>query len=122
MARFGELEAVVMDKLWSATEPLAVRTVLELLQQERTIAYTTVMTVMERLFQKGLLTRVEAGKAFLYSPARSRAEHTAALMADALTDSQDSAATLVRFVERVSAAEARQLLQALSQRGSSTGG
>ena len=122
MARFGELEAVVMDKLWSATEPLAVRTVLELLQQERTIAYTTVMTVMERLFQKGLLTRVEAGKAFLYSPARSRAEHTAALMADALTDSQDSAATLVRFVEKVSAAEARQLLQALSQRGSSTGG
>ncbi len=116
VAKFGELEAAVMDHLWSADGPVSVRAMLGLLQKHRAIAYTTVMTVMERLFRKGLLTRVEAGKAYLYSPTRSRADHTAALMADALSDSRDPGATLVRFVERVSAGDAEKLLKALSER------
>lgn len=117
MSRFGELEATVMDRMWDASAPRSVRDVLEELQQERSLAYTTVMTVMERLYRKGLLTRVADGRAYLYSPAQSRADYTAGLMAEALAHSTDPAATLVHFVERVSAREAKQLLKALSERG-----
>ncbi len=116
MSKFGELEAAVMDRMWSAGTPRSVRALMEELLGERTIAYTTVMTVMERLFRKGMLTRVEVGRAFLYSPAQSRADYTGGLMADTLAASTDTAATLVRFAERVSHAEAAQLIQALADR------
>jgi predicted transcriptional regulator len=116
VSKFGELEATVMDLLWDAGAPRSVRDVLEALQQERTIAYTTVMTVMERLFRKHMLTRAESGRAFLYSPAQSRADYAAGIMADTLAGSTDKRATLVHFADRVSPREAKQLLQALSDR------
>jgi predicted transcriptional regulator len=117
VSKFGELEATVMDRMWSADEPRSVRDILEDLQRGRSIAYTTVMTVMERLFRKGMLTRVEQGRAFLYSPAQSRADYTAGVMAQTLANATDKAATLVHFADRVSATEARQLIKALSDRG-----
>ena len=122
MSKFGELEATVMDRMWNAQEPRSVRDIMEDLQRERSIAYTTVMTVMERLFRKGMLTRVEEGRAYLYSPAESRADYTAGLMAEALANTTDKAATLVHFAERVSAREAKQLLKALSARTTRRGG
>jgi predicted transcriptional regulator len=121
VSRFGELEAAVMDRLWAAGSPRSVRDVLEELQQGRTIAYTTVMTVMERLFRKDMLTRVADGRAFLYSPTQSRADYTAGVMADTLAGSTDKLATLVHFAERVSPREAKQLLQALSDRSARRG-
>jgi predicted transcriptional regulator len=121
VSRFGELEATVMDHLWAADAPRSVREVLEELQPERTIAYTTVMTVMERLFRKQMLTRVPDGRAFLYSPAQSRADYTAGVMADTLASSTDKLATLVHFADRVSPREAKQLLQALSDRNARRG-
>ena len=122
MSKFGELEATVMDRMWNADAPRSVRAVMEELQRERTIAYTTVMTVMERLFRKGMLNRVEEGRAYLYSPSRSRADYTAGLMAEALSHSRDTAATLVHFADRVSAREAKQLIKALSARSTRRGG
>lgn len=116
MSRFGELEAVVMDRLWSAHGPRTVRDVLVALQADREIAYTTVMTVMERLFRKGMLTRVEDGKAYTYEPAMSRADYTAEAMAAALADTKDRDAALVHFAGKVSAREARTLLAALAAR------
>lgn len=121
MSRFGELEATVMDRMWDADAPRSVRDIMEDLQQQRTIAYTTVMTVMERLFRKGMLTRVENNRAYLYSPAQSRADYTASLMAETLANATDKAATLVHFAERVSAREATQLLKALSNRSARRG-
>lgn len=106
-----------MERLWAASGPLAVRDVAEALRPARDLAYTTVLTVMERLFRKGMLTRVQDGRAFRYSPARSKAEHVAALMADALADSGDPSATLVRFADQVSPDEAAELLRALRRRG-----
>jgi predicted transcriptional regulator len=122
VSKFGELEAAVMDRMWSASEPRSVRDIMEDLQHERQIAYTTVMTVMERLFRKGLLTRVEENRAYQYSPAQSRADYTAGLMAETLANSTDKAATLVHFAERVTAREAKQLLKALSDRSARRGG
>ena len=121
MAKFGELEASVMERMWDAEAPRSVRDVMEDLQQDRDIAYTTVMTVMERLFRKGMLTRVEQGRAYLYTAAQSRADYTAEVMADALASTTDKAATLVHFAERVSAREAKQLLRALSERAARRG-
>ena len=122
MSKFGELEATVMDRMWNADAPCSVRAMMEDLQQGRSIAYTTVMTVMERLFRKGMLTRVEVGRAYVYSPAQSRADYTAGVMAETLANATDKAATLVHFADRVSAREAKQLLKALSERTARRGG
>lgn len=119
MSRFGELEATIMDRMWQADAPRSVRDILAELQAEREIAYTTVMTVMERLFRKGLLSRVAVGRAHHYSPSQSRADYTAGLMAEALSHSTNKAETLVHFAERVTAREAKQLAKALATR---TGG
>ena len=122
MSKFGELEAAVMDRLWNADAPRSVREVLEDLQQQRTIAYTTVMTVMERLFRKGMLRRVEENRAYRYSAVQSRADYTAGVMLETLANTTDKAATLVHFAERVSAREAKKLIKALSDRTGRRGG
>ena len=57
MVSRGELEQQVMVLLWRAGEPLTVADVQELLARERDLAYTTVMTVLDRLAKKGLARR-----------------------------------------------------------------
>ena len=104
-----------MDLLWSAGEPRTVRAVFEEFHQQRPIAYTTVMTVMDNLHRKGWLRRELAGRAYLYEPVRSREEHSAELMSEALADSVDLATTLIHFVERMSPEEARLLRDALAR-------
>ena len=113
MPDLGELEAAVMKHLWAASGPLSVRQVLELLSPERSIAYTTVMTVMDRLYRKGHLTRRPAGKAYLYQPVASHASFVAAAMAGALDSSDDRTAALVHFTAQISEADVRALRRAL---------
>ena len=61
----GPLESAIMAIVWRSGRPLAVRDVVtELKDSDR--AYTTVMTVMGRLAEKGILRRRQAGKAYLY--------------------------------------------------------
>jgi len=116
MARqLGELEAVVMDRLWSWQQSATVREVLDDLRPERMLAYTTVMTVMDNLHRKGLLSRVPEGRAYRYSPARSRADHTAELIASALATSEDRTAPLLRFVEQMDADELEVLRASLAR-------
>jgi len=57
MRRFGELEAVIMDRLWERGRPALVREMVEDLREDRALAYTTVMTVMDNLYRKGWLRR-----------------------------------------------------------------
>ena len=68
-AELGNLEIRVMEILWVRGES-SVRDVFQKIG--RPLAYTTVMTTLERLFKKGLLLREKSGRAFLYSPAFSR--------------------------------------------------
>jgi predicted transcriptional regulator len=65
----GHLESLVMDVMWSRGEG-NVREVAENLG--RPLAYTTVMTTLDRLFKKGILERRKSERAFLYSPRLSR--------------------------------------------------
>jgi predicted transcriptional regulator len=69
----GDLEAEVMDAIW-AYAPCSVRDIYKNLRSKRTIAYTTVMTIMSRLADKGLLIKEKEGPAFRYCPAVSREE------------------------------------------------
>jgi predicted transcriptional regulator len=68
-SRLGVLERQVMSVVWNAGE-LNVREACELLGTE--VAYTTVMTTMDRLFKKRLLARRKVGRAFVYSAAATR--------------------------------------------------
>jgi predicted transcriptional regulator len=67
----GPLEIAVMEILWAHGES-AVRDVVDRL--ERSLAYTTVMTTLDRLYKKSMLERRKCERAFLYSPRLSRAE------------------------------------------------
>ena len=69
----GDLEADIMELLWQKS-PASVRDVHESLSQTRPIAYTTAMTVMSRLAEKGILKREQHGRAYLYAPMQSREE------------------------------------------------
>jgi predicted transcriptional regulator len=67
----GKLERQVLDEAWKRSE-LTVRDVY--LAFGESVAYTTLMTTLDRLFKKNLLTRRKDGRAFLYLPAVTREE------------------------------------------------
>jgi predicted transcriptional regulator len=115
MRQFGELEAVIMDRLWQRGRPALVREVLDDLRKDRPLAYTTVMTVMENLHRKGWLRRHRDGRAWRYEPAGSSSGYTAALMSDALATSTDRRTALAHFVLQMSPHDAVLLQQALDQ-------
>lgn len=112
--RLGELERAVMDVLWDRRTPLTVREVAESLH-DRELAYTTVMTVLDRLAGKGMVERERAGRAWSYRPAASREAYIAQLMLDALDLAGERDAALVRFARSVSGTEAEVLRAALAE-------
>jgi len=109
----GELEAVVMDRLWDWGTTATVRDVVDDLRQHRQIAYTTVMTVMDNLHTKGWLSRERDGKAWRYQPTATRAEYTARLMREALDGDDDRAAVFSHFLAQMSDEESQTLRAAI---------
>ncbi|MCM6778155.1 BlaI/MecI/CopY family transcriptional regulator [Nocardia sp. CDC159] len=113
---FGELEAVVMDRLWNRNgDPTTVRELFAELADEREIAYTTVMSTMDNLHRKGWLERRREGKAFRYWPTLTREQHSARLMREALDDGGRSELVLAHFVEQIGPEESERLRAALSR-------
>ena len=119
MRRFGELEAVIMERLWEWGRPVLVREMVEALREDRAPAYTTVMTVMENLYRKGWLRRERDGRAWRYEPTASRSSYTAALMSDALATSADRRTALAHFALQMSPHDAALLRAALDQAAAS---
>ncbi|ABW15918.1 transcriptional repressor, CopY family [Parafrankia sp. EAN1pec] len=113
MARLGDLERSVMDVLWSADDWLTARDVAARLHHERDLAYTTVLTVLERLERKGFVRRQRAARAHRYAATDSRETVVAEAMLEALGTADDRGSALVRFVGSVSAEEAEILRRAL---------
>jgi predicted transcriptional regulator len=111
----GDLEREVMTQLWDAAGPLTVRQVHERLQRDRDLAYTTVMTVLDRLAKKDVVTRQKEDRAYLYAPAQTREEMTAAVMLDALSASDDRDAALAHFVGQLPPEALRAALEAIHQ-------
>jgi predicted transcriptional regulator len=95
--QLGTLEDAVMVCIWRMNRPVTVRDVLVQLQRDRSIAYTTVMTVMHKVHGKGWLHRETDGRAHRYSAVATRAEYTAHLMRAAWTRGDTTAATIVAF-------------------------
>ena len=115
MRRFGELEAVIMERLWVLGRPVLVREMVDELRPERALAYTTVMTVMDNLYRKGWLRRERDGRAWRYEPTGSRSSYTAALMNDALATSTDRRTALAHFALQMSPQDATLLRDALDR-------
>ncbi len=109
----GELEDAVMTRVWKWNRPVTVREVLEDLQRERSIAYTTVMTVLDNLHQKGWVRREAEGRAYRYEAVSTRAAYAAALMNDAWSQSDNAAAALVAFFGMMSVEQRRALRDAV---------
>jgi predicted transcriptional regulator len=108
----GELEADIMAVLWDNAQLITVRHVLNVLQ--RTAAYTTVMTVMDNLHRKGLLTRERRGRAYHYRPVWGR------VMREVLAAANDHDAVFAHFVSQLTDEESRSL-QAVWQRHKTAG-
>ncbi|KRV48920.1 CopY family transcriptional repressor [Wenjunlia vitaminophila] len=111
--RLGELEDAVMTRVWQWNRPVTVREVLEDLQRGRSIAYTTVMTVMDNLHRKGWLRREREGRAYRYEAVSTREAYAAALMNDAWSTSDNPAAALVHFFGMMSPEQLEALRDAL---------
>jgi predicted transcriptional regulator len=69
----GSLECEVRECMWASNEA-TVQNVVQTIGSKRQLAYTTVMTVMGHLVDKGLLTRISEGKRYLYKVAQSKEE------------------------------------------------
>jgi predicted transcriptional regulator len=129
VVRLGELERAVMETLWDLTSDwdadrsgdngaavartATARQVADRLGADRQLAYTTVLTVLDRLERKGLVRRLRERRAHRYAPIATREAYAAELMLQALGSASDRDAALVRFVDAVSPEEAEVLRRAL---------
>ena len=107
-AVLGPLETRVLELLWAQQCPATVGHIRRALPE---LAYTTIMTTLDRLYRKGLLLRDKDGRAFAYAPRYTRAELLSELIsghvADLLGAAEEGAvllSTLVRVVGRTDAA------------------
>jgi predicted transcriptional regulator len=102
----GDLEAEIMELVWKEEEA-SVRDIHRLLEKKRDIAYTTVMTVMGRLAEKGLLEKEKLGKMYLYRPALSEEEFNRSITGSSLSGLKGdlAQATLAYFVDNLSSAD-----------------
>lgn len=107
-----------MDVLWSAAQPLTATDIRATLNAATTksLAATTVLTVLSRLGDKDLVTQDRTTWPHRYAPTKARAEHMAELMHEVLGRADNRAAVLARFVGQVSAEEADQLRHLLESR------
>lgn len=114
----GELERAVMDRLWAADADqwFTVREVHDSMATSRELAYTTVMTVMDRLARKDLIARERDGRAWRYRARAGRGAMTAELLRETLDDfaEHDRRSALVAFVRESSAEDVAALRQALA--------
>lgn len=114
--QMGGLEAAVMDVLWSRGGWSTPREVHEVLAADRHLAYTTIMTILVRLWQKGRLERQRDGRAYAYRPLLTREQHAAARMSELLVGVADRPAALAHFLQALPAADRDQLRRMLRSR------
>jgi predicted transcriptional regulator len=107
----GALEAEVMALAQSRPDPLTPGEALEALGGS--LSYSTVVTVLSRLHDKGLLTRFKRGRAFAYAPVADVHGLTALRMRQALEADPDRKAVLSRFVDHLSSEDESLLRQLL---------
>ena len=107
-----------MDTLWSHGPDLSVRDVMDQMDAagEKELAYTTIMTVMDRLAKKGMATRTRDGRAWRYTAASTREELAATALRSALENVRaDRKLAMLHFLDDASPAEINDLRAALAE-------
>lgn len=112
----GELEALVMGVLWDHEDSLTPGDVHDLIERQHPLAYTTVMTILVRLWRKGLAERQPKGRAYAYRPVFTRDEWAAGRMRDFLAEAGDRSVALSHLVSSMNGKERRQLRAILDRR------
>jgi len=112
-AQLGQLERAVMEELWRAPDGLTVRQIATAFPDS---AYTTILTVCDRLSKKNLVTRTLVGRSHVYRPSAPQEEYIAMLMVQALDGSSDREAALVRFMDAMDPREMAVLRSTLRRR------
>ncbi len=107
----GELEHEVLAALWAAGEPLTAEDVRVAVSED--LAYTTVLTILVRLHEKGAVSRAQQGRAYAYAPLLDDADLTARRMRQILDGEADRSGVLSRFAGTLSAEDAAALRVAL---------
>ena len=110
-----QLEGETLATLWSADHPMTPAEVQRALGGE--LAYTTVMTILTRLYVKGLAQRVPVRRGYAYRPAEGQAAFAAQQMRDVLDQGADRSLVLQQFVERLQPDEERLIRRVLQSRG-----
>ncbi len=105
----GALESEVLAALWAAETPMTPAQVQESLGSD--LAYTTVMTILTRLYEKGAATRERTGRAYAYAAVLDQAGIAAAQMRALLDRGEDRATVLARFVDGLSGDDERALAE-----------
>ncbi|BDT85558.1 BlaI/MecI/CopY family transcriptional regulator [Nocardia cyriacigeorgica] len=113
MYGLGGLEAEVMEILWDAPDAMSVHDLVEVLARRKQLAYTTILTVVTHLYEKGWVTREKRSRAYYYSPRNSRAEATSLALRELLDGSNDPAAVLLHFAGTVTEHEEQALRKGL---------
>jgi predicted transcriptional regulator len=108
----GELESEILAALWASSQPMAPGDVLK--ELGGALAYTTVMTTLARLFEKGLVARRRSGRSYSYSPSVREADLAARRFRTMLDRGHDRDAVLQGFVGELSPDEERALRTLLS--------
>jgi predicted transcriptional regulator len=109
----GALQGEVLAALWAADRPLTPSEVQD--QVGGDLAYTTVMTALARLHEKGAVRREKVGRAFAYTPILDEPGIAAARMRDLLESGDDHGAVLARFVGALSAEDEEMLVELLGE-------
>jgi predicted transcriptional regulator len=103
----GELEAEVLAALWAADGPLTTSSVRQAVGGD--LAYNTVQTILVRLYEKGLISRVADGRRYEYYPVKGAEELAAEQMQALLSRGRDRQAALQRFATSLSVEDAQLL-------------
>ena len=111
----GSLENEVLATLWAIDDGATPGDVLE--RMGTGLAYTTVMTILTRLWKKGLVERERVGRAYVYRPNVSEADLAASRMQAQLEQAGDREAALSRFVGSLSRKDERLLRRLLEDLG-----
>lgn len=117
----GNLQSEVMEILWQSQTPVSVRFVTEILQKKRKIAYTTVMTIMTRLVEKGVLNRKLSGVSYLYQPKVEREQFIAKSVHSIFTTTvlslgQEAVTHFIKEIQKLSPKKRQELLKILDNK------
>jgi len=112
----GELEQLILDSLWDAPSALSSQQLLEVISPDGDLALTTVLTVLSRLTEKGLVNREPgSGRSLLFSPAQTREQHAADAMLKMVSGAGNPALAFSHFASGLSESDLAALRKSLER-------